>query len=217
MACLKHFALYGAVEAGRDYNTVDMSRVRMYNQYLPPYKAAVEAGVGSVMSSFNLVDGIPATANHWLLTDLLRNQWKFDGFVATDYGSIGEMSSHGLGDQQVCSAMTLKAGTDMDMCTQGFIKTLEKSVNEGKVSVSDIDVACRRVLEAKYKLGLFKDPYKYLDPKRRKKDIFTAENRAAARGLATETFVLLKNEKEHSSTSEERKNSVGWSASQYAC
>ena len=195
MACLKHFALYGAVEAGRDYNTVDMSRVRMYNQYLPPYKAAVEAGVGSVMSSFNLVDGIPATANHWLLTDLLRNQWKFDGFVATDYGSIGEMSSHGLGDQQVCSAMTLKAGTDMDMCTQGFIKTLEKSVNEGKVSVSDIDVACRRVLEAKYKLGLFKDPYKYLDPKRRKKDIFTAENRAAARSLATESFVLLKNEK----------------------
>jgi beta-glucosidase len=194
MACLKHFALYGAVEAGRDYNTVDMSHVRMFNQYFPPYKAAIEAGVGSVMSSFNLVDGVPATANKWLLTDVLRKQWKFDGFVATDYGSIGEMISHGLGDLQHCSAQALLAGTDMDMCTQGFLKTLEQSVSEGKVSVADIDLACRRVLEAKYKLGLFQNPYKYLDSKRRKKDIFTAENRAAARALATETFVLLKNE-----------------------
>jgi beta-glucosidase len=194
MACLKHYALYGAVEAGRDYNTVDMSRVRMYNQYFPPYKAAVEAGVGSVMSSFNLVDGVPATANKWLLTDVLRNQWKFDGFVVTDYGSIGEMISHGLGDLQHCSAQALLAGTDMDMCSQGFIKTLEQSVNEGKVSVADIDLACRRVLEAKYKLGLFQNPYKYLDAKRHSKDIYTAENRTAARSLATETFVLLKNE-----------------------
>ena len=194
MACLKHFALYGAVEAGRDYNTVDMSHVRMFNQYFPPYKAAIEAGVGSVMSSFNLVDGVPATANKWLLTDVLRKQWKFDGFVATDYGSVGEMITHGMGDLQHCSAQALLAGTDMDMCTQGFLKTLEKSVNEGLVSVADIDLACRRVLEAKYKLGLFQNPYKYLDSKRRKKDIFTAENRAAARALATETFVLLKNE-----------------------
>lgn len=194
MACLKHFALYGAVEAGKEYNTVDMSRVRMYNQYFPPYKAAVEAGVGSVMSSFNLVDGIPATANKWLLNDVLRNQWHFNGFVVTDYGSIGEMINHGLGNLQDCSAMALKAGTDMDMCTQGFVGTLEKSLAEGKVSLSDIDTACRRVLEAKYKLGLFKDPYKYLDSSRRKRDIFTAQNRAIARSLATESFVLLKNE-----------------------
>lgn len=194
MACLKHFALYGAVEAGKEYNTVDMSRIRMYNQYFPPYKAAVEAGVGSVMSSFNLVDGIPATANKWLLNDVLRNQWHFNGFVVTDYGSIGEMINHGLGNLQNCSAMTLKAGTDMDMCTQGFVGTLEKSLSEGKVTITDIDTACRRVLEAKYKLGLFKDPYKYLDASRRKRDIFTAQNRAIARSMATESFVLLKNE-----------------------
>lgn len=193
MACLKHFALYGAVESGKEYNTVDMSKVRMYNQYLPPYKAAVEAGVGSVMSSFNLIDGIPATASSWLLNDVLRKQWKFNGFVVTDYGSIGEMEAHGLGDLKSNSAMALKAGTDMDMCSQGFIKTLEQSVNDGSVSVSDIDTACRRVLEAKYKLGLFQDPYKYLDSKRRKKEIFTQQNRDEARKIAAETFVLLKN------------------------
>ena len=193
MACLKHFALYGAVESGKEYNTVDMSKVRMYNQYLPPYKAAVEAGVGSVMSSFNLIDGIPATASSWLLNDVLRKQWKFDGFVVTDYGSIGEMEAHGLGDLKSNSAMALKAGTDMDMCSQGFIRTLEESVNDGSVSVSDIDTACRRILEAKYKLGLFKDPYKYLDSKRRKKEIFTQQNRDEARKIAAETFVLLKN------------------------
>ena len=193
MACLKHFALYGAVESGKEYNTVDMSKVRMYNQYLPPYKAAVEAGVGSVMSSFNLIDGIPATASSWLLNDVLRKQWKFNGFVVTDYGSIGEMEAHGLGDLKSNSAMALKAGTDRDMCSQGFIKTLEQSVNDGSVSVSDVDTACRRVLEAKYKLGLFQDPYKYLDSKRRKKEIFTQQNRDEARKIAAETFVLLKN------------------------
>ena len=194
MACVKHFALYGAVEAGRDYNTVDMSRLRMYNQYFPPYKAAAEAGAGSFMSSFNIVDGIPATANRWLLTDVLRNQWKFNGFVVTDYGSIREMEVHGIGDLNTSSALALKAGTDMDMCSEGFLNTLEKSVKSGKVSINDIDVACRRVLEAKYKLGLFKNPYKYCDKDRRAKDVFTKENRTAARDMAAETFVLLKNE-----------------------
>ena len=194
MACLKHFALYGAAEAGRDYNTVDMSRGRMYNQYFPPYKAAVEAGVGSVMSSFNLVDGVPATANRWLQNDVLRSQWKFDGFVVTDYGSITEMLQHGVGETlQGASAMALRAGTDMDMCAEGFLHTLEQSYNEGKVTLSDIDLACRRVLEAKYKLGLFANPYKYCDTSRRAKEIFTAENRAEARRIAAETFVLLKN------------------------
>lgn len=195
MACMKHFALYGAVESGRDYNTVDMSRLRMYNQYFPPYKAAIEAGAGSVMSSFNIVDGVPATANKWLLDDVLRKQWQFDGFVATDYGSIGEMMPHGVGgDLKRASALALNAGTDMDMCSMGFLGTLEQSVKDGTVSEETINTACRRVLEAKYKLGLFADPYKYCDTKRPKKDIFTADNRAAAHRIAAETFVLLKNQ-----------------------
>lgn len=193
MACVKHFALYGAAEAGRDYNTVDMSRVRMYNQYLPPYKAAAEAGAGSFMSSFNVVDGIPATCNRWLLTDLLRNEWKYDGFVVTDYGSINEAIVHGLGDQSVTSEMALKAGTDMDMCSNAFIAQLKKLLDEGRVTMAEIDLACRRVLEAKYKLGLFDDPYRFCEPKRLKTDLYTAEHRKAARDMAAETFVLLKN------------------------
>jgi len=194
MACVKHYALYGAVEAGRDYNTVDMSRLRMYNQYFPPYKAAAEAGAGSYMSSFNIVDGQHATANRWLLTDVLRDQWKFNGFVVTDYGSIGEMTSWGFGDLKSNSAKALKAGTDMDMCSNGFIETLAASLKDGSVTMADIDQACRRVLEAKWKLGLFDDPYRHLDAKRRAKDIYTDEHRAASRRMAAETFVLLKNQ-----------------------
>lgn len=194
MACVKHFALYGAPEAGRDYNTVDMSHLSMFNNYFPPYKAAIDVGVGSVMTSFNVVDGIPATGNKWLMTDVLRDRWGFDGFVVTDYTAISEMIAHGMGDLQQVSAMSLSAGTDMDMVADGFLTTLEKSLKEGKVTMAEIDKACRRILEAKYKLGLFDDPYKYCDASRVKKDIFTAENRAVARKIATETFVLLKNE-----------------------
>jgi beta-glucosidase len=195
MACLKHYAMYGAAEAGRDYSMADMSRVRMYNQYLPPYKAAVEAGVGSVMSSFNVVDCIPATANKWLMTDVLRGEWGFDGMLVTDYESIQEIIKHGTAEDLAdASAQALNAGTDMDMCSRGYIGTLEQSVLDGRVSAEAVDRACRRVLEAKYRLGLFDNPYKYCDPKRRKKDIFTAENRAAARDIAAETFVLLKND-----------------------
>ena len=196
MACLKHYALYGAVEAGRDYNTVDMSHLRMFNQYFPPYKAAVEAGVGSVMSSFNLVDGQHATANRWLIDDVLRKTWGFQGFLVTDYGSIAEMTSHGFGDLKHNSVLALKAGTDMDMCAQGYLKTLEESVREGKVSRKEIDQACRRVLEAKYKLGLFDDPYRHcpLSDEETAGHTFTAEHRQAARQLTAETFVLLKNE-----------------------
>ena len=193
MACVKHFALYGAPEAGRDYNTVDMSHVRMFNEYFPPYKAGVEAGAGSYMTSFNVIDYIPATGNRWLMTEVLRDRWGFDGFVVTDYTAISEMISHGMGDLQEVSALALKAGTDMDMVADGFLGTLEKSLNEGKVTMADIDKACRRILEAKYKLGLFDDPYRYLDAKRAKKEVYTAEHRAAARQLATETFVLLQN------------------------
>lgn len=194
MACLKHFALYGAVESGRDYNTVDMSHLRMFNQYFPPYKAAVDAGVSSVMSSFNLVDGQHATANHWLLTDVLRNKWKFGGFLVTDYGAIAEMQTHGFGDLKHNSLLALKAGTDMDMCSNGFIGTLKESLLEGKVTEEEINTACRRVLEAKYKLGLFKDPYKYLNSRREKKYLYIKENREVARDIAAETFVLLRNE-----------------------
>ena len=193
MACVKHFALYGAPEAGRDYNTVDMSHVRMFNEYFPPYKAGVEAGAGSFMTSFNVIDYIPATGNRWLMTEVLRDRWSFDGFVVTDYTAISEMINHGMGDLQTVSALALKAGTDMDMVADGFLGTLEKSLNEGKVTMADIDKACRRILEAKYKLGLFDDPYRYLDAKRAKKDIYTFEHRDAARKLATETFVLLQN------------------------
>lgn len=194
MATVKHFALYGAPEAGRDYNSVDMSRMRMFNEYLPPYKAAINAGVGCVMSSFNDVDGIPATGNHWLLTELLRNQWKFDGFVVSDYTSVNEMIDHGLGDLQAVSALSLNAGLDMDMVGEGFLNTLEKSLNEGKVTENAINQACRRVLEAKYKLGLFDDPYRYFDDARPAKDILSAENRAVARQAAAHSMVLLKNE-----------------------
>lgn len=194
MACVKHFALYGASEAGRDYNTVDMSRYRMYNEYFPPYKSAVDAGCASVMSSFNLVDGIPATENRWLLDDVLRKQWNFDGFVVTDYGSIGEIEVHGLEKLPEASVRSLKAGTDMDMCSFGFIGTLKQSLENGKISMDDIDRAVRRVLEAKYKLGLFDNPYKYNDVSREKKEVYTDANRNAAREIATQSFVLLKNE-----------------------
>lgn len=194
MACVKHYALYGAGEAGRDYNTVDMSRIRMYNEYLYPYKAAIEAGVGSVMASFNEVDGVPATANKWLMTDVLRDQWGFNGFVVTDYTGILEMVDHGIGDLQTVSGRSLKAGIDMDMVSEGFLSTLKKSLDEGLVSQKDIDQGCRRILEAKYQLGLFADPYKYCDVNRAKKEIYSDEHRAAARKIASESFVLLKNE-----------------------
>lgn len=193
MACVKHFALYGAAEAGRDYNTTDMSRIRMYNEYLPPYKAAIDAGVGSVMSSFNEIDGIPATGNRWLLTDLLRHQWGFKGFVVSDYTAVNEMIAHGMGDLQTVSALALKAGLDMDMVGEGFLTTLQKSLKEGKVTQKQIDDACRRILEAKYKLGLFQDPYRYIDDARPDKEILTKENRNAAREIATHSMVLLKN------------------------
>ena len=260
MGCVKHYALYGAAEAGRDYNTTDMSRQRMYNEYFPPYKAAVEAGVGSVMASFNEVDGIPATANRWLMTTVLREQWGFEGFVVTDYTGIYEMIAHGLGDLKEVSARAVEAGVDMDMASfnevdgipatanrwlmttvlreqwgfegfvvtdytgiyemiahglgdlkevsaraveagvdmdmvsEGYLGTLQQSLEEGRIPLSDIDRACRLVLEAKFKLGLFDDPYRYCDPQRAATQIYTPAHRAEARRIAGESFVLLKNE-----------------------
>jgi beta-glucosidase len=193
MACVKHFALYGAAEAGRDYNTTDMSRIKMYNEYLPPYKAAIDAGVGSVMSSFNEIDGIPATGNKWLLTDLLRKQWGFNGFVVSDYTSLNEMITHGMGDLQTVSALSLRAGLDMEMVGEGFLITLKKSLQEKKVMLQEIDQACRRILEAKYKLGLFDDPYRYIDLNKPATEILTEQKRKEAREIATRSFVLLRN------------------------
>lgn len=193
MACVKHFALYGGAEAGREYNTVDMSRVQMYQYYLPPYKAAIDAGAGSIMSSFNVIDGVPATGNKWLLTDLLRKQWGFTGFVVSDYTSLSEMTAHGMGDYQTVSALALKAGLDMDMVSEGFLNTLKKSLTEGKITLAEIDTACRRILVAKYEMGLFDDPYRNVDENRPAKEILTTENRTASRNAAEHSFVLLKN------------------------
>lgn len=193
LACVKHYALYGAAEAGRDYNTTDMSKVKMYNEYLPPYKAAVDAGAASIMASFNEVDGIPATGSKWLMTEVLRNQWGFKGFVVTDYTGIPEMIAHGMGDLQTVSALALNAGVDMDMVGEGFLGTLKKSLAEKKVSIDQINRACRLILQAKYKLGLFADPYKFCDVNRAEKEVFSPENRSVARQIAAESFVLLKN------------------------
>lgn len=194
MACVKHFAAYGLVEGGRDYATVDMSRIRLFNEYLPPYKAAVDAGVGSVMTSFNVIDYVPVSANSFLFTDVLRERWGFNGFVVSDYTSINEVIEHGLGDLQDVAALALKAGVDMDMVGEGFLTTLKQSLEEGKISERDINRACRRVLEAKEKLGLFENPYRYFDEERAAEEILSESNRAFARRVATQSQVLLKNE-----------------------
>ena len=187
LACVKHFALYGAAEGGRDYNTVDMSRLRMYNQYFPPYKAAVEEGAGSVMSSFNIVDGVPATANSWLLDEVLRRQWGFKGFVVSDYASISEMKRHGIGPAAQNAERALKAGTDMDMCSELFVRLPDSLMPW-------IDRACRRVLEAKWRLGLFENPYRYGDPARVKREVYSRKHRDICRRITAESFVLLRNE-----------------------
>lgn len=194
LSCIKHFALYGASESGRDYNTVDMSRIRMYNDYFPPYKAGIDAGAGSVMASFNEIDGIPATGNKWLMTEVLRNQWGFKGFVVTDYTGIPEMVNHGVGDFKTVTEMALNAGIDMDMVGEAFITNLEKSVQEEKVSIAQIDHAVKLILNAKYDLGLFHDPYRYCNESRAKAEVFSKSNRNEARKMAAETLVLLKNE-----------------------
>lgn len=192
IATVKHLALYGASEAGRDYNSVDMSKIKMFNEYLPPYKAAVDAGVASAMTSFNDIHGVPASGNKWLITDLLRERWGFEGFVVSDYTSVNEMIAHGMGDLQDVSALAINAGLDMDMVGEGFLTTLKKSVEEGKVSEEQITKAARRILEAKHKLGLLDDPYLYSDESRPEKDILSEENRAVARKAAKRSFVLLK-------------------------
>ncbi len=193
LACVKHFALYGASEAGRDYNTVDMSERRMFEEYMPPYKAAIDAGVATVMTSFNEINGIPATGNKWLMTDLLRKQWGFKGFIVTDYTSINEMIQHGTGDEAEVGRQTLAAGVDMDMVGEVFLKNAKKSVLDKKLPMAQIDAACRRILEAKYKLGLFDDPYRYVNESRPAQVMMTPEKLQASKEAAQKSMVLLKN------------------------
>lgn len=194
LSCVKHFALYGAPVAGRDYNTVDMSKQQMFNVYLLPYKAAIDAGAASVMSSFNDINGIPATANSWLMNDLLRKQWGFKGFVVTDYTSINEMVYHGnVANEYEAGIAALKAGIDMDMQGAVFYNYLKKALDENKVSMTDIDQAVLRVLGAKWDLGLFEDPYLYCDPKRAAREIMSKENLDKAEEIAEASVVLLKN------------------------
>jgi beta-glucosidase len=193
LACVKHFALYGGAEGGRDYGTVDMSKVRMYNEYLPPYRAAINAGVGSVMTSFNVIDYVPASGSKFLYKDLLRGQWKFDHLVVTDYTSVNEMVEHGVGDLKNVSRQALKASVDMDMVGEGFLTTLKQSYEEGKITQTEIDKACIRVLAAKEKLGLLDDPYRYIDKERAAAEMMSSAFRKFARSAAASSFVLLQN------------------------
>jgi beta-glucosidase len=194
MACVKHFALYGGALAGRDYNSVDMSDRTMFQEYLPPYKAAIDAGAGSVMSSFNEINGVPAAANRWLLTDLLRKQWGFRGLVVSDYTGLMELIPHGISANEYEAAEdALNAGNDMDMVSEVYVNNLSQLVKDGKIQTTQIDVACRRVLEAKFKLGLFADPYKFVDQQRATQTLLKKEYRDAARDIARRSMVLLKN------------------------
>ena len=194
MACVKHFALYGGAEAGRDYNTVDMSHQRMFNDYMTGYKAAADAGAGSFMASFNVVDDVPASVNKWLLTDVLRNQWGWDGFVVSDYTGISECIAHGVGDYHEVGVRALNAGLDMDMVAEAFLTQTKEGIEKGEVSMKTLDRACRRILEAKYKLGLFDDPYKFCREEEAAKVVYSDENRAIARRISADSYVLLRNE-----------------------
>lgn len=194
MACVKHFALYGLVEAGREYNNVYPDDFHMFNEYMQPYKAAFDAGAGSAMAAFNTVHGVPCTGNKWLLTNLLRDQWGFKGFVVSDYTGLEELEENGVcGSLEECAIQALEAGLDMDMVSNGLV-SLADAVREGRCSKKAVDQACRRMLEAKYKLGLFDDPYRYCDTTRRAQVILCDAHRAEARRIAAESMVLLKND-----------------------
>jgi beta-glucosidase len=193
LACVKHYALYGAAEAGRDYNTVDMSPVKMFNDYMPPYKAAVEAGADSIMTSFNDVNGVPATGNKWLLDDVLRKRWGFNGLIATDYTAVSEMINHGVGDEAKVAELSINAGVDMDMVSELFTKEGANLVKSGRVSEAKIDAACRRILETKYKLGLFEDPYRFVSNKNSAAQMMSPDKLALSQEAALKSFVLLKN------------------------
>lgn len=195
LACTKHFAAYGAAEAGRDYNTVDMSERVLREVYLPPFKATVDAGVGTFMTSFNEISGVPATGSKFLLRDILKDEWGFKGFVVTDYTAINELIPHGVAkDSAQAGELAMRAGVDMDMVGGIYMRNLKNLLKEGKVTEDQINDACRRVLEAKYDLGLFHNPYRYNDEKREKQVIYKKEYLDAALDIANKSMVLLKND-----------------------
>jgi beta-glucosidase len=195
MACAKHFAAYGAAIGGRDYNSVDISEQTLWQIYLPPFKAAVDAGVATFMTSFNTINGIPSTGNKYLMRDILKDQWNFNGFVVSDWGAIGEMIKHGFVKDGTDAALkAITAGCDMDMESRDYKNHLEQLVNENKVPVSMIDDAVRRILRKKFELGLFDDPYRYCNEERQKKALNNPEHEQAARQIAEKSIVLLKNE-----------------------
>ncbi len=195
MACVKHFAAYGAAVGGRDYNSVDISERMLLETYLPPFKAALDAGAATFMNSFNDINGIPATGNAHLQRDILKGKWNFQGFVVSDWGSIGEMVAHGYSkDLKEAAYSAITAGSDMDMESTAYSHHLVELVKEGRVSVDLVDDAVRRILRKKFELGLFDDPYKYSDEKRAEKALNNPENRKAALEMAEKSIVLLKNE-----------------------
>ena len=195
MACVKHFAAYGAIEAGREYNTVDISRFMLWNKYLPPYKAAVDAGAATVMNSFNIFEGVPASGNKYLVNDVLKNKWGFKGFVVSDWNSFGEMIDHGYAaDKKDVALKALQAGSSMDMETSAMVANVPALVKEGKITVKQLDDAIYKILWYKFKLGLFDDPYKFSDPAREAATMLTPANRQQAREAARGSIVLLKNE-----------------------
>ena len=195
LACAKHYAAYGAVIAGRDYNTVDMSEIELRNTYLPPFKAAIDAGAGTIMTAFNELNGVPCSANKFLITDILKNEWGFKGFVVTDYTSITEMMKHGFSkDEKQAGEQAINAGVDMDMQGGIYLRNLKNLVSEGKVSEQQITDAAKRILEMKYKLGLFQNPYKYSDEQREKETEYKPEFLEASKQMAEKSMVLLKND-----------------------
>ncbi|GAA4318717.1 beta-glucosidase BglX [Mucilaginibacter gynuensis] len=197
MACAKHFAAYGAAIAGRDYNSVDMSDRLLWEVYLPPFKAAVDAGAATFMNSFNDLNGIPATGNSYLQRDILKGKWGFTGFVVSDWGSIGEMIAHGyVKDSYDAANAAITAGSDMDMESRAYIGNLQQLVKDGKVSVKLIDDAVSRILRKKFELGLFDDPYRFSNEEREKSVLNSAENKQAAKEVAEKSIVLLKNDKQ---------------------
>ena len=195
LACIKHFAAYGAVEAGKEYAYTDLSREALWNKYLPPYKAAIDAGAASVMNGFNIFEGIPVTGNKYLVTDVLKNKWNFKGFVVSDWNSIGEMVNWGYAtDNKDAAFKALSAGSMMDMETNAIVKFLPELVKEGKITMKQVDDAVGRILYYKFKLGLFDDPFAYCNEEREQATLFNAANRKQALEAAKRSVVLLKNE-----------------------
>ena len=206
-ACAKHFAGYGFAVAGRDYNTVNIGEYELHNIILPPFKAAAKAGVASFMNSFNDLDGIPATGHKILQRDILKGDWNWDGFVVSDWGSIGEMQAHGYAkDLEHAAEIALNAGSDMDMESRAYENHIKKLLKDNRVTMQQLDDAVRRILRVKFQLGLFDDPFKYCDEEREKSEVYTTENQHFAREIAKKSIVLLKNENSILPISKDLKN-----------